>query len=302
MPLAHFSGRTSFVVALAVAGCAVSATTSPADTCVDGQVIAGCAASSSAYLCAGTATPLETNSTLSCSVPTSAMGGMLYCCVSSSGPTTCMPNLAVAGCIASSQGFACTGPEAPGATNTTLNCGAGVPGPGGTALYCCANATSSGTPDAAGNDVSAESSDAGAEDAPNDASASPDEGGNEAGPDADNDAAGQAETGLDAGVCAVISGTGSAGCDQCLDAQCCQAIVACATPDDAGTNDAGASACEQLLQCTLDCIGGNPDAGLDGGAPGDCESLCNPTYTVSQQMAANGVLQCLMTNCSAQCQ
>ena len=110
------------------------------------------------------------------------------------------------------------------------------------------------------------------------------------------------ETGVDGGTCAVSADTGSPNCDQCIDSQCCTALVACGTPDAAGVDDAGASACEQLLGCTLDCLAGNPDAGLDAGSMGDCQALCNPSYTLSEQQNASALLQCQTTSCSAQCQ
>jgi hypothetical protein len=100
----------------------------------------------------------------------------------------------------------------------------------------------------------------------------------------------------------VGAATGSATCDQCLDSQCCTALVSCDTPDSAGVDDAGSSACEQLLGCTLDCLAGNPDAGVDGGTLTTCEALCNPSYTLSEQQNATALLQCQAANCSTSCQ
>jgi hypothetical protein len=114
--------------------------------------------------------------------------------------------------------------------------------------------------------------------------------------------AGGADTAPDSGVCAVSAVTGSASCDQCLIGHCCSQLMACDTPDNAGVNDAGASACEQLLSCILDCVAGNPDAGVAAGTRADCQNVCNPSYTSSEQQNASAVLDCQMSNCTSSCQ
>jgi hypothetical protein len=104
------------------------------------------------------------------------------------------------------------------------------------------------------------------------------------------------EAGDDAGTCAVALDTGSADCDSCT-AQCCTQLTTCATPDDAGVDDAGSSACLQLLACIND-VNTSSDAGVDAGVG---ESTCDPTYTADEQTNAEAVLTCIRTSCATQC-
>ena len=177
-------------------------------------------------------------------------------------------------------------------------------------MYCCAAGgaeagTSSIEADGGSDAESGESNDAesgGGNDAESDGGNDAESGGgNDAESDGGNDASVQFETGADGGSCAVTAETGNATCDQCVDSMCCTALVVCGIPDDAGTNDAGTSACGQLLGCTLDCVAGTLDAGQVAEALSDCQALCNPTYTMSEQANASALLQCLTGSCAAQC-
>jgi hypothetical protein len=302
MGLKHLVRRALLAVAFAVTGCTV--TTSSSDSCSPDSTVVGCTQGSTGYSCTGLADPAQASPSLNCStgVPGNA-GSMLFCCVAgSASSTTCAPDITVTSCPTTSQGYSCTGSDTPPEGDPSLSCGPGAPGNAGSTLYCCvSNAGADSGSDVgvdAGGDVASEggadaSNDALASDGANDAAAS--DGGNDALVDAGF------ETG-DGGTCAIGADTGSPSCDQCVDSACCTALVACGTPDDAGSDDAGASACEQLLQCTLDCLAGNPDAGLDAGSLSDCQAICNPSYTLTEQQNANALIQCQATNCAPQCQ
>ncbi len=317
---------------LAIGSCTV--TTGTTGTCSPDSTVAGCVASSIGYSCTGSATPDESNASLNCSSGTPGnAGSTLYCCAPLPGPGTCAPDSTIANCPTSSTGYSCTGTDTPPESYPLVTCGTGIPGNAGATLYCCtsggtdagspeAGATcmvdptvsgcaagstgyscvggatplqtngaltcGSGTPGNAGSTLYCCTSGGATADA-GDAAA-------ETGPDAATDAA------ADGGVCAVSAATGSAACDQCLNAQCCSALVSCDTADSAGRNDAGATACEQLAQCLLDCLAGNPDAGVDGGTLSDCQTACNPSYSAGAQQSATALLQCQSMTCSTQCQ
>jgi hypothetical protein len=108
------------------------------------------------------------------------------------------------------------------------------------------------------------------------------------------DAGTQPDTGAAAegGTCAVPADTGSAVCDQCIDAMCCTESITCATPDDAGVDDAGASACAQLAQCVVAWVAGGAGNVASG------EAACNPSYTPSEQSASHTLLTCIHDKCS----
>jgi hypothetical protein len=269
MDLKHLVRRASLALGFAVTACTITTTSS--DSCSMDSTVTGCAQGSSGYSCTGSATPAQSTPSLNCGagVAGNAMS-TLYCCVAAgTTATTCAPDITVSNCAGTSQGYSCSGSDTPAHGYPSLSCGPGAPGDAGSTLYCCTNAASAD----GGNDV-----------------------GTDAVADGGNDAF------IDGGTCSVGADTGSPTCDQCFDSLCCAALVACATPDAAGVNDAGASACEQLLQCTLDCLAGNPDAGVDAGTLSGCEAICNPIYTAPEQQSANALLQCQATNCTQQCQ
>jgi hypothetical protein len=101
-------------------------------------------------------------------------------------------------------------------------------------------------------------------------------------------------------------GTYSSGdetCDQCLQGEnpCCNAALACSTPDEAGVNDAGRTRCEQLLDCIYDCASGLSGS---GGAPpsyAECQATCKTGYSESEYLGATGLTTCAQTLCPAQC-
>jgi hypothetical protein len=105
------------------------------------------------------------------------------------------------------------------------------------------------------------------------------------------------DAGEAAAMCSVGLDTGAAACDSCVDSSCCTPLTTCVTPDDAGTDDAGNSACLQLLFCIND-VNVSSDAGVDSGSG---ETFCNSNYSASEQAAAQAVLTCIRTSCAAQC-
>jgi hypothetical protein len=105
------------------------------------------------------------------------------------------------------------------------------------------------------------------------------------------------EAGEAAATCSLALDTGVAACDTCVGSSCCTPLTNCATPDDAGSDDAGNSACLQLLFCIND-INNSSDAGVDSGAG---ETACNSSYSASEQAAAQAVLSCIRASCAAQC-
>jgi hypothetical protein len=330
--------RASLALAFAVTGCTI--TTGSSDSCSPDSTVAGCVQGSSGYSCTGAATPEQSSPSLNCSTGVANAGSTLYCCIVGTG-TSCAPDTTVANCAGGSQGYSCTGSDTPPESDSALSCGAGIPGNAGSTLYCCTTGGADGggicTPDTtvancmgpsigysctgANSPPQSNSSLNCGPGAPGDAGSTlycctsnatgaegGNDGGGESGSDAVSDSGNDAlndsglETGVDSGICAVGADTGSPSCDQCIDSLCCPALVACGSPDAAGVDDAGATACEQLIQCTLDCRAGNPDAGVDGGSLSDCETICNPSYTVSEQQNANALLQCQATSCTQQCQ
>jgi len=100
-----------------------------------------------------------------------------------------------------------------------------------------------------------------------------------------------------AASCSVALDTGSTACDTCVGTSCCTQLTNCVATDDAGTDDAGNSACLQLLVCIND-VNAASDASVDAGTG---ESTCNPSYTTTEQSTAEAVLTCIRTSCSAQC-
>jgi hypothetical protein len=106
-----------------------------------------------------------------------------------------------------------------------------------------------------------------------------------------------ADAGDSGGSCAVALDTGSADCDSCVATSCCTQLTSCDTPDDAGVNDAGASACEQLITCIND-FNTSTDAGVDAGAG---ESACNTAYTPTEVTTGAALLTCIRGTCGTQC-
>jgi hypothetical protein len=100
--------------------------------------------------------------------------------------------------------------------------------------------------------------------------------------------------------CTVALDTGSSDCDTCAATMCCTPLMACDMADDAGTDDAGRSACEQLLGCIND-VNSSGDAGGGGDADIGATSCEVSPYTASEDTNANAVFTCLRTSCATQC-
>lgn len=116
--------------------------------------------------------------------------------------------------------------------------------------------------------------------------------------DAGTDTGSQVETSApaDSGVCASQIDTGSVPCDQCIESMCCSQLDACATADDAGVDDAGASACARLTQCVFDWVA------ADAGSLASGEATCGPSYTQTEQTQSHALITCIYGSCAAQCQ
>jgi hypothetical protein len=115
-------------------------------------------------------------------------------------------------------------------------------------------------------------------------------------PDASDGATVVSDAG-DAGSCSIGLDTGDATCNTCVETSCCTQLTTCDVTDDAGANDAGFSACEQLLACIND-VNSTTDGGGEAGAG---ETACDGTYEQSEQTNAEAVLTCIRTSCATQC-
>jgi hypothetical protein len=101
------------------------------------------------------------------------------------------------------------------------------------------------------------------------------------------------------GGCTVGVTTGVPACDTCVGNSCCSQLTACSTPDDAGADDAGITACLMLVGCIQDCIQGS-DAAPPGDAA-DCVGECSPSYSQTEREQALQLLSCVGGSCSTQC-
>jgi hypothetical protein len=298
--------------------CETFSAASAASSCAPDTAVTSCPAGAAGYSCTGSGTPPQSNPSLSCGSGTSGGAGTTrYCCTRTASVDaggSCSPAAGPSGCAANSTEYTCTGSVTPVQSNPLLSCGPGIVGMGGATLYCCAPIDAGTTSGSCVQDSTVQNC------APNTTgysctgaatpvqinplltcAASPASGGTTA--YCCGSSVGAVDAGsTDAGACAVGAATGSAACDQCLTSQCCNALVACATPDSAGVNDAGASACEQLLGCVLDCVAGNADAGVAPGTSSQCQMICDPIYTPTEQQNASAVLSCQTSSCASMCQ
>ena len=107
-----------------------------------------CASGSWGYSCTqGSAAPDTTDSSLLCSIPTTANGSDEYCCTSptAASGTTCEVDQTVAGCVTGSYGFSCSGSDRPDTDYSGITCSDGTASASAT-LYCCSyNGTSTTT-------------------------------------------------------------------------------------------------------------------------------------------------------------
>ncbi len=224
------------------------------------------------------------------------------CTITTGSSTTCVADSTVS-CVSGAIGYSCSGSDTPPQNDFTLVCSSATAGNAGAMLYCCfSNGAGVVGDGGTGSEVSEASS-------PSDGGPTGDESVDgspavdetvDGGPTVDGATA--PETGTDAGgTCSVVAATGNASCDACVTSACCSALTACETPDDAGVDDAGLSACEQLIECTVDCIRGNPDAGSPPDTLANCTPLCAPSYSATAQQNAIGLLLCEQANCTQQC-
>jgi hypothetical protein len=78
---------------------------------------------------------------------------------------------------------------------------------------------------------------------------------------------------------------------------CCTQLVACETPDDAGVDDAGNSACISLFTCAV-TYSTTYDAGLD-----DAVQTCNEgDAATNASTLLSTLLSCASASCASVCQ
>jgi hypothetical protein len=134
-----------------------------------------------------------------------------------------------------------------------------------------------------------------------------DDGGAGGQPAGDGDAAAQPEASGDDGgetpdsstACAIGVSTGSAACDDCIDSNCCSAVVAC---DGETKTNADSTDCEEIDSCYGDCLSPPVDSGVTPGTASDCATLCSGTHTMQGQTDFNALQSCTQTSCASQCQ
>jgi hypothetical protein len=135
-------GCLGVALAVAMAGCSVSASAGPTEASCAPDTTVSCTGSATGFSCTGSDQPEDSDSSLTCSVPISGnAGSTLYCCVSgfAFSSSTCAPDSTVTGCEAGSYGFSCTGSDTPDQTDSSLTCSTPVDGNAGSSLYCCTN-------------------------------------------------------------------------------------------------------------------------------------------------------------------
>src|SRR5258708_7400839 len=99
------------------------------------------------------------------------------------------------------------------------------------------------------------------------------------------------------GTCAAATVFDPPACETCMKAKCCSALLTCEAPDDAGVNDAGASACSQLFQCAIDYV-----AASDGGSTlDDAVATCTGGTTTNASTLLGAVLTCATNSCASAC-
>jgi hypothetical protein len=105
------------------------------------------------------------------------------------------------------------------------------------------------------------------------------------------------EAGEGAAACAAQTAFDPTACDTCVKAACCDKLVACEMPDDAGLDDAGNSACMGLfIGCVLN-YHTMFDAGID-----EALSTCTSGSDAGANGTVTALVQCIETsNCTAQC-
>jgi hypothetical protein len=113
-------------------------------TCAPSHAVSGCNGDSYGFSCAGSNTPDQIDSTLSCNARGSGSGGAtLFCCTTGATtppPSPCMQDSTLT-CNSGAVGYSCTGTDTP--NQPTLICATGSPAGGGKTGYCCVDYSSS---------------------------------------------------------------------------------------------------------------------------------------------------------------
>jgi hypothetical protein len=109
----------------------------PYSECTVNTTIAGCNGYSIGFACSGETAPDQADSALTCSPGEASGAEKTYCCTSTPVAPTCAPDPSVPGCSGVAIGYSCVGAASPDPTNTSLTCGTGTPGMGGTTRFCC---------------------------------------------------------------------------------------------------------------------------------------------------------------------
>jgi hypothetical protein len=108
---------------------------------------------------------------------------------------------------------------------------------------------------------------------------------------------GAGDSGGDGGSCSAMLVIGAATCDACMKASCCNELIACDTPTDAGVTDAGLTECETLLDCTLN-YANTSDAGLTDAL----QTCAGGDASAGAPAVLNTLLNCASSHCAAECQ
>jgi hypothetical protein len=89
------------------------------------------------YSCVGSATPMQSDTTLTCGQGMLEADKMTlaYCCTAMAPASPCMPDPSVTGCPGVATGYTCMGNANP--MTSSLLCGNAMPGANGTTSYCC---------------------------------------------------------------------------------------------------------------------------------------------------------------------
>ncbi len=191
-------------------------------TCSVDTSVTSCGTGVSYYTCSGTDAPSSTDSTLACggSKRQGCLPRHTACQPASTASSTCSVDSTITLC-GSAVGYTCTGVGTPRTFDPTLTCGPGVASGSG-AAFCCIPPGSGDTQDASNVDAGDNT----------EASVTPDS--STSGDDATEESP----------VRPISVDTGNADCSACTEASCCNELVACDTPDDAGVDSTGHTQCE----------------------------------------------------------
>jgi hypothetical protein len=112
----------------------------PPTTCAISSAVENCFGGSVGYTCTSDR-PDDGDISLVCDDGTPGAAGMtIYCCAPYGQYwSDCNVDTSITGCVGTSFGFRCTGPEAPSDADSSLTCDTGVTS-GSDTLYCCNSA------------------------------------------------------------------------------------------------------------------------------------------------------------------